>query len=166
MARKPANKPEPRTIWIDTREQDAFDFACVRAEEPFVLERVTLKEGDYADPFEDVTPYADRGVIERKSLADLYNSLTNDRDREQRKFARMSAYGFKALVIEADIPMIMAPNEHLAHPTQATPRSIMGTLFHWSIRYGIHVWPCPGRRAAEQLTFRLLEAWWKRRLNT
>jgi DNA excision repair protein ERCC-4 len=154
-----ARKPSTLRIMIDTREQDPFDFSSVQTSVEFSVERATLKEGDYSLATDDFTPYSNRIAIERKSLADLYGSVTAGRERFRRECARLSAYGAAVIVIEADIPMILHPNDHLSHPTETYPRSVMGTLFHWSLRYNIHVWPCPGRRAAEQVTFRLLEAW-------
>lgn len=149
-------------ILIDTREQRPFAFSDIAPANPRTIVTVNtaaLPEGDYALACPPETPREDRIVIERKSLADLYSSVTAGRDRFEQEFARLSEYGHAALVIEADLSAIMDPNAHLRHATEAVPKAIVATLVAWSQRYGVAVWPCPNRDFAEKLTFRMLERW-------
>jgi ERCC4-type nuclease len=160
-------------IAIDTREQKPFEFKTVRPRQtviPVTAVVQTLTVGDYALMVDaSSAPIAsdradaliDRRIVgERKSLADLYSSATHNRDRFERELERMSDYAYRFIVIEADWLAIMDPNSVLAHPTKASPRSIASSLLAWSRRYGVHVFPCPNRDFAEQLTFRLLEGAW------
>ena len=158
----PATAMQAMTIRVDTREQSPFDFASVASPViPFTTVRATLQTGDY-----DLAAFADAGrdpieqiVVERKSLSDLYGSLGHGRERFEREFQRMADYGYAAVVIESDWLQIMRPNDYLRHPTLVRPKSVVQTLLAWSQRYEVHVYPCPGRRFAEQLTHRMLERW-------
>jgi hypothetical protein len=47
--------------------------------------------------------------------------------------------------------------------TGMSPKSVVNSLFAWSVRRRIPVWLCPDRRSAETLTFRLLQHFWNRR---
>lgn len=148
------------TIRIDTREQDPFTFASVTMPIlPLKLIRGTLPTGDYADDGRHCLPPAEQAVVERKSLADLYGSLGHGRERFEREFVRLAEYGYAALVIESDWSQIMRPNDYLRHLTRLKPKTVVNTLLAWGERYGVHVWPCPGRRFAEQLTHRIIERW-------
>jgi len=53
-----------------------------------------LSTGDYS-----VQGLEDDFTIERKSLGDLYGSLTSGRDRFSRELQRMKAFGFSRLLI-------------------------------------------------------------------
>lgn len=64
-------------IIIDTREQKPLEF------EGYETIRAKLDEGDYN--IEKLIPYL---VIERKSLSDFYNSITNDHERFKKEILR------------------------------------------------------------------------------
>ena len=154
-------------IVIDTREKLSFDFQSIgsRTREPFTTLRVTLPTGDYAIGDCPNEPNDKVIIVERKTLADLYGSVTRNRKRFEAEFERLAGYGYPALVIESDWEAICRPEEHLTHVPRVKPRSVVATLLAWSIRYGVHVFTCPSRNFAEQLTFRLLERWyldWKK----
>ena len=152
--------PACMTIIVDTREQLPYGFAHIPGV-PFTLTSGALPEGDYSLEAPLCAPKADRIVIERKSLADLYHSVGQGRIRFEREFERLSEYGYAALVVEAPFENIMYPNEYLEHPTQMTPKSLVATLLAWSQRFGVHLFTCPNRDFAEKLTFRLLERWYR-----
>lgn len=160
------------TLHVDTREQDPYTFGNVESQLSWGLEVATLQTGDYqlggllhGTPVSGVYEAPQRLdtqnqiVIERKTLADLYQSVGKHRERFEREWERMAFYGYAAVVIEAELSQIANPNEHLRVPTQMSPRSVILTLTAWSQRYGVHVCYIPGRRFAEQFTFRLLERW-------
>jgi ERCC4-type nuclease len=102
-------------------------------------------------------------IIERKSLADLYGTLGQARDRFERKLERMARYGYAAIVVEAELSVIRNPNDHLRHPTKMNPKAAILSLLAWTQRYNVHLWPCPGREAGEIVTFRLLERFFRDR---
>lgn len=154
--RKPCN---PFRILVDRREQRPYTFFDIRGHEalPFVVELATLPTGDYVAG-EGKDP-ARQAVVERKSLQDLYGTLSQGRERFLDEWRRMESFGYAAVVIEADWLSILTPNDHLRRETLLNPRSVVGTLVAWSQRHGVHVFPVPDRDFAEIFTFRLLERW-------
>lgn len=155
-----ASLKQTLTIRVDTREQDPFTFDCVaKPVLPFTVVRGTLKTGDYADDGRCSLPPAEQCIVERKSLPDLYSTMARGRGRFERECQRLAEFGYAAIVIEADWHGILRPNEHLQHATKMSPKSVVAGLLAFGQRYGLHVFPCPGRRFAEQLTHRLLERW-------
>jgi len=83
-------KPSPSllpTIVVDSREQTplSFNYPTISA---------GLVTGDYS-----VAGLEDDFCVERKSLSDLYGSLTSGRDRFLRELQRMRAYQFRRLLI-------------------------------------------------------------------
>jgi ERCC4-type nuclease len=153
------------TILVDTREQLPYTFAKIPRSIPFHVKRWTLDTGDYlVDPTAPTPEFIQpttSAVAERKTLSDLYNTATSGRARFEKELDRMRVYGFRVLVIEAEWSAICNPNAHLARPTKMRPRAMLASLLAWTQRYGVHVVPCPGRAAAERITFRLLERWYR-----
>jgi len=153
------------TIIIDTREQQPYTFDCITSPAvPFATVRETLDTGDYSLKGDLFATPDQLAIVERKSLADLYSSVAQGRIRLEAEFRRMKAYGYAALVIEADYAAILHPAEHLRHAPGTNPKSLMATLVAWSQRYGVHIWACPNRNFAERLTHRILERWARDRL--
>ena len=108
------------TIIIDTREQLPYslDGAIVR----------TLSTGDYS-----IAGYEDICAIERKSLSDLFGSVTQGRERFKREIERLSQLRFAAVVIEASMGDILrgCPN------SAANPEAVLATVLSWSAEYRI-----------------------------
>lgn len=96
--------PFPATIVIDTREQSPFTFEGIRSDAcdgggPLVVgfARSTLASGDYS-----VVGLEEVVGVERKSLADLYSTIGQHRERFERELARLNEFRFAAVVVEAD----------------------------------------------------------------
>jgi ERCC4-type nuclease len=154
----------PVPVIIDTREGLPFALEGLTADaehghRPIVVtkQRKALPAGDYSllGHERDVT-------IERKSLSDLYSTLGQQRERFERELRRIQdCYQWGAVVIEADWPAIIRkPPERSYLKSKTVFRSILT----WAQRYPkVHWFPCPDRRFAEILTFRLLERWLKDR---
>ena len=168
-----AKREQIMRLTVDTREQLPYTFEAIKPVIPRVIERGTLPTGDYAStrssgpgagPYErDLHECGGLphliAIVERKTLSDLYRSLSEGRDRLKKLFNRMRNFGYAAIVIEAEMSAIMDPNAHLAHPTKMSPKSVMSTLIAWSQRFGVQVFMCPGRAAGEAITYRILERW-------
>jgi ERCC4-type nuclease len=76
------------TIITDSREQSPLVFQNL----PSIVAGLTT--GDYS-----VLGLEDDFCVERKTLPDLYGSLTSGRDRFMRELQRMNAYPFRRLLI-------------------------------------------------------------------
>lgn len=159
------------TVIVDTREQLPYTFDRMPGRVPSESLAVPvvvhgLPSGDYS--IQDMESLI---AIERKSLDDLYGSTTWGRDRFEREIERLNDLacpkathsGFAAVVIEADWREIAAPAEHRpGWENRTDPRSVVGTINSWSIRYPrVHWLACGSRREAEIRTFQILQAAWK-----
>jgi len=143
---------------IDTREQAPFAFEGITGDRGRVLEiaksRVGLKTGDYSiRGLEDVI------AVERKSKVDLYGTVGRGRERFERELERLAAMGAPAVVLECDLASLLRPPAR----SKVSPSSALNSLIAWSVRHRLPVWPCPGRRFAEIVTFRLLQHYWAER---
>ncbi|HUT89758.1 MAG TPA: ERCC4 domain-containing protein [Thermoguttaceae bacterium] len=153
----------PFTIVVDSREQLPYEFSGMTGSngEPLLIVPLATKglpNGDYS-----IEGMEDQIAIERKTLSDLYGSVTWGRARFEREIVRLAELpGFAAVVIEATWAEIMAPAEHWPEwVNQTDPRSIEGTIVAWSIRYSrVHWWACGSRRGAERRTFSILRKFW------
>lgn len=151
-------------VIADTREQAPYSFAGLACDAidgggPLTVPTIrgTLACGDYSlDGFAGV-------AVERKSLADLYGTIGQGRDRFERELERLSKLDFAAVVIEATWEEVCAePPPH----TQLPPKTVFRSILAWSVRYPkVHWLPCGPRRLAEVTTFRLLEKYAKEKLS-
>lgn len=155
----------PFTVVVDTREQLPYEFSGMEwsVGEPVIVPVVSkgLPSGDYS-----VVGIESSVAIERKSLDDLFGSVTWGRDRFEREIERLNelaAVGFSAVMIEGTWPEIMAPLEYRPGWINRTdPKSVEGTIVAWSIRYPrVHWWAAGDRRGAEQRTFSILKKFWQ-----
>ena len=144
--------PEGFWIVIDTREQDGL---FQKLPKGLLVVRDTLKYGDYS-----VRGFEDQISIERKSLPDLWTSLTSESERFKRELEVLATYERKWLLIEAlESSFLAFQVERKIHPN-----SIRGALVSIEIRLNIPVWQSESRLDAERWTIdRLLKFYkWKR----
>ena len=151
----------PFTIAYDTREQLPFSFADIRIDrkKAFVMtQRRTLPTGDYS-----IIGYEENVCVERKSLADLYQTLGKGRERFLRELERMQTMDYSAVVIEASWQQISSPadDDPFWH-SKMHPNSIIGTIVAYASQFPKTRWKAAGNRHnAETITFRLLLNYWK-----
>lgn len=161
----------PFTVVIDDREKDAgWTFQGMierRAKRDFLvvvpIRYQRLLTGDYT-----LAGLEDMVILERKSLSDLYGSLSaphSDPERRNRfkaEHQRMKEIidggGHACVIVESSFPDIY----HNPPPESGlNPNSVLGTLHSWSIRYGVS-WEFGGdRRGAEVLAYGRLKAAWE-----
>lgn len=149
------------TIYVDTREQLPYEFAVPGHQIPWRTVGITLSEGDYAVSRVFLKLPSTTALIERKTLADLYQTMGNGRNRFGRELERIAdaQYGYAVLLIEADWTQILNPNEYLRHPTQFKPKAALASLLAWSQRFRLHLFAVPGRELAELIALRIFERW-------
>lgn len=147
----------PGVVVVDTREQQPFQFANLRADADrggrplrVLTVRSTLVQGDYS-----LLGFESRVALERKSLADLYSTLGQGRDRFVAELERLANYDVAGVVIEADW------NQILTEPppfSKLKPKTVYRSILAWTQRYPrIHWWLMGSRRLAEVTAFRILE---------
>ena len=157
VVREKAPQMCPFSVIIDTREQAPWRFTAIEADDgaPLVVPLVTdlaLATGDYS-----ILGLQNKITIERKSVADFRGSITADRERFEREMERAANLDYAAVVIEGDLTEIMDPPAG----SRFNPTTASRTIQSWSIRYGVHFFPMPGRRVAEVWAFRLLQMYWR-----
>ncbi len=152
----------PFTIIVDSREQMPFDFDGItgRNGESIIVPSIVrgLSSGDYS-----IQGFEASVAVERKSLTDLYGSVTHGRDRFEREIERLNDFEAAFVVIEAGWQDILFPAEFdPSWENRTEPRSVEGTIVAWSIRYPkVHWWPCGSRNGAQQRTFSILKRFWE-----
>lgn len=116
-----------------------------------------LKTGDYSiEGFEHLV------TVERKSIGDLYGTLSSGRDRFEREHERMLEMikngGRCCVVIEADyVNATTTPPDW----SNLHPHSIIGYATSWPFRFSVPwVW-ATSRRGGEEYTYRFLEMFWR-----
>jgi hypothetical protein len=153
----------PFTILVDGREQARYPFTGLRADAAqhnrslIVPSRwAHLKTGDYTiEGLENLV------AVERKSLADLYSTLGQHRDRFEREHERLACMAAAAVVIEADWETILfRPPER----SRLLPKTVFRTALSWQSKYGVPWLAMGSRELAEIATFRFLELFYKHRL--
>jgi ERCC4-type nuclease len=124
---------------IDSREQQPYQFdrAVVKA----------LAAGDYS-----VVGLEDRVAVERKSHGDAYRCLGYERGRFEREVEKLANYEFAAIVVEASLPDFLRPPVF----SRVHPRSAIGSLLAWCVRFRLPVLFCGDRAHAEATTWHLL----------
>lgn len=163
MTSRPNPEPltTPFTILIDTREQLPWAFDGLTADyrdnyRPLAVRTrsTALPSGDYS--LED---FAEHIAVERKSLADLFSTIGQGRDRFERELERLQRLEYAAVVVEADWQTVLtSPPPH----TTLSPKIVFRSIVAWQQRYyRVHWWLIPSRRLAEVTTFRILERFWR-----
>lgn len=153
MARTRKPKICPFTIVVDTREQAPFAFMSIEPWDEIRVVRAALATGDYS-----IQGFEDRISIERKSVSDFYGSIGGDRERFEREMVRLKQMEFAAVVIEGGWRELLVDRPETI---QMSAKSASHTIYSWAVRYGVHFYPCDGRRHAELTTFHLLRHFWK-----
>ena len=144
-------------LLVDSREQRPYTFEFVPCDSKdagsyldIFTERTALKHGDYA-----ISGYPSV-VVERKSLVDLYGSISQRRANfESRLQAMQDELRFAAIVVEAEwSELLRNPPKH----SKFTAKSLFRSIVSWMQRYPrVHWIPCLNRRMAEIVTFRVLD---------
>jgi len=146
VARKPrSDKPTGPVIIIDTREQTPWRFPGSVS--------VGLKTGDYS-----VVGMEDIAVIERKSLDDLVQSITWERERFERELTRMMQIRWRAVVVEAGLPDVV----EWRYKSMARPESVVGSVIALSLDYLTPFIFCGNRQCAAAYALRWLRKAWER----
>jgi ERCC4-type nuclease len=154
----------PFTVVIDTREGHPWTFDGLEADadrkyRPLIVPTVTagLKSGDYS-----IQGAEHLVAVERKSLADLYSTLGQQRERFERELVRLAAMEFAAVVVEAGWAAVL--NDPPA-TSKLRPKTVYRSVLAWQQRFPrVHWWLADTRSFAERTAFRILQRFYLDRL--
>lgn len=136
-------------IIVDTREQRPLPF---RAEGIITQVRhEALDAGDYACEFEDGKRA--EVVFERKSLSDLFGTMTSGYKRFKAEMERAKAAGTElVVVVEASVAQVALGAEH----STVSGESIVTKLFTLRERYGLET---VFVRSRDEATYYMMHRW-------
>lgn len=167
----------PYIISVDTREQAPFTFESITdfatgARVLITTERATVPSGDYSIRFHSapiVVDWHDRVAVERKSMSDLFNSyLGDDREREERKLARLNELQFAAMVVEGTTADLLSYRcRHMPAASDQGKRAEMlrNAVFKLTQSFPrVHWFFEPTIERAEEATWRVLDWFYKNSL--
>lgn len=155
MSRKRRPKPPKPVFLIDNREQCPWSFAGLPSwtGEPIAPDQVewgTLKTADYS-----VKGFESKIGLERKSVDDLFGTLSFGRDRFAREVERAKDLDFFAVIVEGSLDQLSQGHSRL---TRFTGSACVRTVLSWSIRFPWVRWFFGGNRdGARLIGLRLLE---------
>ena len=145
-------------IIIDTREQEPLEFPNVVGAS---YERACLAVGDYGCLHDDGEE--DKCVVERKSVADLFNSYSRRYDDERAKILKAKELGkFFILAIERPILEVRGGCRWMRggqiFESKKSGRSMVKQIMTVSRKYDVPVWFCESREAMAYRIFEYFKA--------
>lgn len=144
---KEIRKARPYVL-IDTREQRPLRFVESLGVDCGVS---SLPAGDYS-----VRGYTHLIALERKSIADLVQTLSTGRERFENELDLLAQYRFKAILIEGD----QCDIEGHVYRSNMLPKNVIGSLRAFYMRWDVpHFWCSNPAGAAECVS------WFARRLH-
>ncbi len=143
-------KPKPRPyVLIDTREQRPLRFA---PELGVDCGAASLPAGDYS-----VRGFTHLIALERKSVADLVQTLSQGRERFENELDLLAQYKWSAILVEGRRGDVEAG----IYRSLMTPQSVIGSLRAIWMRYGVATfWLDSPEGCAREVS------WYARRLET
>jgi len=135
-------------ILVDTREQTPLRFSAAVS-----TQRATLPTGDYS-----LVGHTDSVAIERKSLPDLVQCVSRERERFLECCERLRGYQLRALVVEASFDDVLAH----AYRSQTLPQSVIGTTIALHVDFALPtIWAGNAENAARIVEKMLTRVWQK-----
>ena len=150
------------TILVDSREREPYTFKKY----DYKVSEMGLSTGDYSlrvlnyeaeDGANIVMDYDDNIAIERKTLGDFTQTITQGRERFEQELVRGQKMDFFAVVIEADCRNLYSKRLY--------SKINRGVIFHtatkWMVKYNIPFIWASTRGKGEKTVVSLLEAYYK-----
>lgn len=134
-------------IVIDSREKNELLFPGINT----VVEK--LDTGDYS-----VSGYTNIITVERKSLGDLFQSVTWGRARFTKELLRMCSFTHKYIIVEASLATIRQGYAY----SKVNPEAVIGSLVSFSLDQGIHIIFADNQKQAALYTHKILYKFWQR----
>ena len=119
-----------------------------------------IRTGDYS-----IQGYERKITIERKTVADLYSSLSQRRVKFMEEMERVQHFDCKALVIEGTYDQVINParGSYTKKYSRMDRNSVLGSLVKINMEYGITVIFAGNRRNGEEWTLHTLKMFFKKK---
>lgn len=139
-------------IIVDTREQKPY------WKEGSDVIRKKLDTGDYS-----IEGYENKIAIERKSLSDLYGSLTSGHKRFARELERSKKLDYFTILIDGSLTSCANKEFKGSEHTKTKASTIIKILFTLHTKHGINFVFCNGRYESRRYIKALFESYLKNR---
>ncbi|MDC0679694.1 ERCC4 domain-containing protein [Sorangium atrum] len=136
-------------IIVDTREQRPWTFGG-----RLHMEHAALPAGDYS-----LAGFETSVAIERKSLDDLVQSVTWERERFLRECERLRAYELKTILVEAGVPDVWAHR----YRSRTMPQAVIASALAIEQDFGISTTWAGSRESAEKIAALILSRFHRKR---
>lgn len=124
----------------------------------FTSKQETMKVGDYS--FKTITKnYKEEFAIERKSGADLCQTLTTGHTRFRKELEKAKAYKYFAIVIEEPYTNLLTESFTGAKFGKTSGHTILKILFTLHVKYGINIFLTQNRAESKCIIMELTEAY-------
>lgn len=145
-------------IRVDTREQNPIKFDVSGS-----ISRVDVSGLPFADYWAEWEPGSDKAgyncempvVFERKSIQDLFGTLTSGMERFKRELERAKENNFKViLIVEGTLSEVLAGTKY----SQVKGESILKTMMTLWMKYDLVPVFCPNRSEMRRFMLETFEA--------
>ena len=182
--------PVPFTILIDSMEQQPFGFQDIAADKtetpgdlrkmvatgeieqseikllvPTRFQALGVGKGDYS-----IEGWKGHANIERKSMADAHGTILGwgeHRERFERELEILAAMDCAAVVVECSLGQLLSEAPSRGKKSASENRKILHRqVLSWQQSYRVPWIFCDSRRLAEITTFRILQRFWKKKLES
>ena len=138
---------EDLQIITDTREQKTW-----WPEEQTT--RGTLKTGDYS-----LAGHETVFALERKSMADICQTVTTGHERFGRELVRASEMRYFAIMIEGSVMDLLNKKWPQSYRTKVTGQAVVAILATLSVKYDIKIFFCGGKAGAKHLAKKIMKSY-------
>ncbi len=132
-------------ILVDTKEQKPYRIVGARFQ--------SLETGDYS-----LDGLTDKFAIERKTLSDFYNSITQGHDRFRSEMNRAKDFMDFVIVVEAEPGKLI---DSYGNGRDIYPNSIRGVIRKWREEYNVRWIFVRDAGAGKKFVMWQLRQWWQ-----
>jgi len=116
----------------------------------------TLKTGDYS-----ILGFENKIAIERKSLIDLFGTLTHGHERFRKELARAEDFDYFAIVIDGSLTKCLSKNFKGGSYTKQRGETIIKILCTLSVKYGVRFYFCNNENECRTLIRNLFNSYYQ-----
>lgn len=141
-------------IVIDTREQRPFSFKLSSNVTGII--RKKLPAGDYS-----IEGYENNIALERKSSADLFQTMGKEHKRFKKEIERAANYDYFAIIVEDTFSKVIDKEFENSHYCNMLGDTIIQICYTLKMKYGVDIIFCDGRQEATSICRHIFRAYIK-----